>query len=203
MRLTSRQRRVRYASRRVMTLLAVAIVAAGLIVADRYGAFGSKTARDMETYDGRSFRVARVVDGDTLDIDAPGGRHATRVRLWGVDTPETVKPNTPVQHFGPEAGAFTEQMTKGKTVTLKLELRNTRDKYGRLLAYVILPDGDMLNRLIVERGYGYADPRYPHAYMTEFKRLQRTAINARAGLWKDVRHEDLPYYWRDSLKLPT
>jgi micrococcal nuclease len=71
-----------------------------------------------------------------------------------------------------------------------------------LLAYVFLPDGRMLNSVLVAEGYGYADPRYEHRYKASFARLQRQAMEARAGLWKDVRNEDLPYYYRESLKLP-
>jgi len=193
---------MRYVGRKLLTAVAAAAVVAVLVLADRHGLFGTAPRTDVEKYHLKRFRVCRVVDGDTLDVDAPDGPHSlTRVRLWGVDTPETVKENTAVQHFGPRASRFTKAAAGDKTVTLQLEPRNTRDRYGRLLAYVILPDGQMLNRVLVAEGYGYADPRFEHRCKSEFARLQRHAMKARAGLWRDVRREDLPYYYRDRLKL--
>ncbi|MCJ7545010.1 MAG: thermonuclease family protein [Phycisphaerae bacterium] len=185
-----------------MPLVGAALLAAA-VMADRAGLFGKAPPADVAKYHLKSFRVVRVIDGDTLDIDCPDGSHPhTRVRLWGVDTPETVKPESPVEHFGPQASEFTRSAPAGKEVTLELESRQTRDKYGRLLAYVFLGDGRMLNRQLVAEGYGYADPRYEHRYGDEFARLQRHAMRERLGLWAGVRREDLPYYYRDTLKLP-
>jgi micrococcal nuclease len=199
---TAGRRRLRYAGRRTVQALMVAAVLAGLVLADRAGLFSRAPLPDVEKYHAKSFPVVRVVDGDTLDIDCPDGPYAhTRVRLWGVDTPETVKENTPVRYFGPEASAFTKRTAGGQVVTLELAKRQTRDKYNRLLAYVFLPDGRMLNRLLVQEGYGYADPRYDHRYKDEFERLQRRAMHDRLGLWKDARDEDLPYYYQGKLKL--
>lgn len=201
--LTAAQRRLRYAGRRFLVWTIAIAAVAGMVLADRTGVFGRAPVPDPVKYDGNSFMVVRVVDGDTLDLDAPDGRRpTTRVRLWGVDTPETVKPNTPVQHFGPEASAFATRAALGKRVRLELDLRQPRDKYKRLLAYVFLPDGRMLNRTLIEEGYGYADPRFDHRLRSEFVRLQRAAMKARRGLWKSVRRADLPYYYRD-LKLPA
>jgi micrococcal nuclease len=183
--------------------LVVAAVLAGLVLADRAGLFNLAPTPDFKKYNAKSFPVVHVVDGDTLDVDCPDGPYAhTRVRLWGVDTPETVKPDTPVQYFGPEASAFTKHMALDHVVMLRLEKRQTRDKYNRLLAYVFLPDGQMLNRLLVQEGYGYADPRYDHVLKTAFEYTQRDAMQRKVGLWKDVRDEDLPYYYQGKLKLP-
>jgi micrococcal nuclease len=175
---------------------------AAAIAADRCGLLGARPPRDEDKYGGKVFRVCHVADGDTLDVDVPDrDGQATRVRLWGVDTPETVKPNTPVQHFGPEASRFARQTVAGEDVRLDLVSGNTRDRHGRLLAYVTLADGRMLNRMIVAEGYGYADPRYEHPLADEFRRLQRQAMEAGRGLWADVTQGDLPYYYQ-SLKLP-
>jgi len=196
-------RRARYAARRVAWAAVTCLVVAALVLADRAGLFGRAPTPDVEKYHLKSFTVVNVVDGDTIDLDCPDGDWPhTRVRLWGVDTPETVKPDTPREHFGHEASEFTKAATLGQTVTLELESRQTRDKYNRLLAYVFLPDARMLNRMLVETGYGYADPRYDHRYKDEFARLQRMAMKAGAGLWKDVRQQDLPYYYQGALKLP-
>ena len=72
--------------------------------------------------------------------------HVETVRLIGVDTPETVHPQKPVEYFGKEASAFTKRMAEGKTVRLEDDPQCTnRDRYGRLLRYVYLPDGKLLN----------------------------------------------------------
>lgn len=202
--LSPARRRLGRLSRRVaLTLLGAALLAV-LALADRVGVFGKAPPADAAKYHLKSFAVVRVIDGDTLDIDCPDGLNPhTRIRLWGVDTPETLKPESPVEHFGPEASRFTHDLAAGKTVTLELEPRETRDKYDRLLAYVFLEDGRMLNRLLVQEGYGYADPRFEHRHKDEFARLQRHAMRQRLGLWADIRNEDLPYYYRDALKLPA
>ena len=195
---------MRQAIGKVARVIALLVIIAGLVLADRLGVFGRAPKGDAAKYHEKTFHVTHVVDGDTLDVDLPDGAYPrTRVRLWGVDTPETVKANTPVQHFGPEAGAFTRRMTLHQPVRLELVGRETRDKHGRLLAYVFLPDGQMLNRLLVEQGYAYADPRYDHPHKAEFARLQRKALKAGLGLWAEVRQDDLPYYYRTRLKLPT
>ena len=189
-------------------LIAVAAIAA-VVIDDRSGLF-DRTVTDSGTiagdrlrYDGKAFRCSRVIDGDTFDLDIPDGPHATtRVRLWGVDTPELAHDDRPADHFGPEAAAYTRSLVEGRTVTLQLEPDgNTRGRHGRLLAFVILPDGRMLNRLLVETGHAYADPRYQHHLTDEFHTLQSHAHEARQGLWKDIRPADLPTYWRGTIKI--
>src|SRR3954452_9580050 len=93
-----------------------------------------------------------VVDGDTIDVDIRG--HRERVRLIGIDTPETKKPNTPVQCYGPEATKFTKSLLP-KDVALHLERDVVaRDDFGRMLAYVYLPiDGEFVNLPIIRQGY--------------------------------------------------
>lgn len=200
--MSDRRRRLHYAWRKALYLAATAAVVALLIAADRLGLLGAKPPSDFDKYHQRTFLVVNVVDGDTLDVDWPDGRWPhTRIRLLGVDTPETVKPDTPPQHFGPEAGRFTRNACLGKQVRVELAPVRNRDTYGRLLGYVVLPDERMLNRLLVARGYGYADPRFDHPHKREFLSLQRDARKKRIGLWQDVRRADLPYYYSD-LKLP-
>ena len=192
-RLSQNQRRLRYSARKALLAAAVVLVVGLLIAADRLGVFGHTPVPDAQKYQGRTCRVVRVIDGDTLDVDVPDGRSGhTRVRLWGVDTPETVKPNSPVQHFGPEASAFTKRQAGGKEVRLELYGARTRGDFGRLLAYVVLPDGRMLNRALIEQGFGYADPRFDHPLRAEFQRLQNATQAARRGLWKNLRRSDLP-----------
>jgi micrococcal nuclease len=119
----------------------------------------------------------RVIDGDTIELD--GGE---RVRLIGVDTPETVDPRRPVQYFGKEASAFTRRMAQGKQVRLEFG-DESRDRYGRTLAYVYLADGTFLNAEIIRQGYGHAYTRFPFRYQEEFLALERQARAQGRGLW--------------------
>jgi micrococcal nuclease len=126
--------------------------------------------------------VLRVVDGDTLKVDL-GGRVET-VRLIGVDTPETVHPRKPVEYFGKEASAFTRRMADRRVVRLEADPQNrNRDKYHRLLRYVFLPDGKLLNAEIIAQGYGHAYTRFPFSRMEEFRALEREARETNRGLW--------------------
>jgi len=196
---------VRYTVQRLRWAIVALILASALMGADHLGLFGHRpeaATGDYERYHDREFRVVHVVDGDTLDVDAPDrDKPSTRVRLWGVDTPETRHPAKSVQHYGREATDFTRTACDQQTVRLGLVAGKTRDRYGRLLAYVTLPDGRMLNRELVRLGYGYADPRYRHPHQEQFELLQAEALAARRGLWQDVRNADLPYYYRDELVL--
>ena len=120
---------------------------------------------------GEARKVERVVDGDTLVLD--GGE---RVRLIGVDTPETVHPNKPVERFGKEASAFTQRMVEGRNVFLEFDQETaTKDRYGRTLAYVRMEDGRLLNEEIIRQGYGHAYTRFPFSKMEEFREAERAA----------------------------
>ena len=153
-------------------------------------------ASDFEKYHAKTFTVAGVVDGDTIDIDIPDGEYnRTRIRLWGIDTPETKKPNTPVAYFGPEAADFTKKLALGKQVTVYLDEGNrTRGYYGRLLAYVQLPDRRFLNKVLVSEGFAYADLRFDHSYYHGYQKLEASARSGKKGLWKDVTREQLPQW---------
>jgi len=195
--------------KRVGKLLAVAVVAlAAMVAGDKLGVFGSKPTPDWDAYDGKTFLVTRVVDGDTMVLDCPddvNGKPTTRVRLWGVDTPETVKPNAPVEWYGPEASAFTKNMAEGRRVRIVLESgRKPRDTYDRLLAWVYLEDGSLLNAELISRGYGYADPRFDHHLKRDFADRQAQAMRDRKGLWQNgTPPKDLPdYYGEGRHKLP-
>ncbi len=126
--------------------------------------------------------VLRVVDGDTLQIRI-GGR-TEKVRLIGVDTPESVDPRRPVQPFGKEAAEFTRRLAGGKGVTMRGEPGAPgRDRYNRLLRYVYLPDGTLLNAEIIRQGYGHAYVRQPFSRLEEFRTYERQAREKGLGLW--------------------
>lgn len=124
------------------------------------------------------YKVKRVIDGDTLLLI-----NGERVRLIGVNTPETKHPQKPVEYFGKEAHLFTKQMVEGKEARFEFE-RQKRDRYGRLLAYVYLSDETFLNAEIIKQGYGFAYTRFPFKYMEEFRRYEREARENRKGLWR-------------------
>lgn len=121
--------------------------------------------------------VSKVIDGDTLLL-----ANGEKVRLIGVDTPETKHPQKPVQWFGKEAYLFTKTMVEMKQVSLEFDWQK-RDKYGRLLAYVYLADGTFLNAEIIRQGYGFAYTKYPFKYLEEFRMYEKEARESRKGLW--------------------
>jgi len=203
--MSRRRRRLRYAFRKAAGLSVTIVVIVLLVLADRLGLFGQPAPDDFEIYHDKSFSVVTILDGDTLDVamaDQRTGRPHTRIRFWGVDTPELAKEDRPVQHYALQASEFTRRLCLDKPVRLELLPQRTRDKYDRLLAYVYLPDGRMLNRRLVAEGFAYADPRFEHPYQSEFRRLQRQTKDAHRGLWKNLEPTDLPYYYRDKLQLP-
>lgn len=123
--------------------------------------------------------VTRVVDGDTVDI-SPSVKGFSRVRLIGMDTPET---HFGTQPYGPEASEFTKRHLEGKDVTLELDVQK-RDPYGRLLAYVHLPDGRMFNEILVQEGYAQVATFPPNVrHVERFKEAQRYARENERGLW--------------------
>ncbi len=155
-------------------------------------------AADIQKYHQKTFTVIYVVDGDTLDIDIPDGKYdKTRIRLWGVDTPETKSEKYGVMYFGPQAAEFTTKVTLGKQVTVYLDSARTRGKYGRLLAYVKLADGEFLNEVLITEGYGYADLRFSHSFYNKYKQLQASAHRNKKGLWKNVTQDQLPEWLQE------
>ena len=133
--------------------------------------------------DGANATVVRVVDGDTVQVDIDGQRE--KLRLIGIDTPETVKPDTPVQCYGPEASAFTNQLLpEGTAVRVERDVE-ARDDYGRLLGYVYrADDGLFVNLEIVAQGYASLLTFPPNvAHVDEFVAAARAAERANLGLW--------------------
>ncbi len=132
--------------------------------------------------------VERVIDGDTIKVLLRG--QDVTVRLIGIDTPETVKPGSPVDCFGPEASEFAQQMLDGQSVTLEFDAgQGATDKYGRALAYVWLelPGGGLsLFNLNAVAG-GYANERQygatPYAWRPEFAAAQESAQHGDLGMW--------------------
>ena len=133
-----------------------------------------------------SARVTHVVDGDTIDVRMADGDEET-VRYIGIDTPETVKPDTPVQCGGPEAHAVNERLVGDRTVTLRFGAER-RDVYGRLLAYVYLRRAGakplFVNAELVRRGLARTLTIPPNdSFADLFARLAAAAGAAGRGLW--------------------
>jgi|SRR5215218_1480544 len=125
-------------------------------------------------------RVVRVVDGDTIVVSVDG--HDEYVRYIGVDTPETVKPDTPVQCYGPKASDENHQLVEGRTVRLVFD-REQRDDYGRLLAYVYA-GRRFVNGALIRGGYARTLAIAPNtSHAGQLNRLAKRAAMAGRGLW--------------------
>jgi len=134
-----------------------------------------------------SARVVRVIDGDTIEVTIDGAEED--VRYIGVDTPETVKPGSPVECYGPQASAANHRLVEGRTVRLVFDAER-RDVYDRLLAYVYTETrgqpgkGRFVNAALVRQGYARTleiAPNTEHA--PQLSRLQAQAGRAGRGLW--------------------
>ena len=126
---------------------------------------------------GEIVKVARVIDGDTIEIE--GGE---RVRYIGIDTPETIDPRKIVQCFGVEASKKNKEFMEGKTVRLEKDITD-RDKYKRLLRYVWLGD-TLVNLALVQDGFARSYSYPPDIkYQDKFVAAERQARKVKLGLW--------------------
>ena len=139
---------------------------------------GCLTKAPSPPADARQVKITRVVDGDTFEV-----QDRTKVRLIGMNTPESVDPRKPVQAYAKEASAYTQTLLEGKDVLLQ-EGQTPKDRYGRTLAWVWLPDGRFVNALLVQEGYAqvytFADnPDHADLLLA----CQREARDGNRGLW--------------------
>ncbi|MEO8364398.1 MAG: thermonuclease family protein [Ilumatobacteraceae bacterium] len=131
--------------------------------------------------------VVDVIDGDTVDLTIAG--HRKRVRLIGIDTPETKHPEKPVQCFGPQATRFTESLlADGTEVRIERDVE-ARDTYDRLLVYLFrTSDNLFVNLQIVQQGFARVLTIEPNTtYMGEFVTAARDARDNNRGLWQECR----------------
>lgn len=159
------------------------LVLAGTVAAVA-GISGRGSGTPGEAASGASLeaRVVRVVDGDTVKVATPSGTDT--VRYIGIDTPESVKPNTPVQCFAKAASHRNAQLVAGQPVRLVVGVE-PRDRYGRLLAYVYRrTDGRFVNAALVAEGYARTLTFPPNdRFAQRFGALAATARAAGRGLW--------------------
>ncbi len=128
------------------------------------------------------YSVSEFYDGDTIAVNMDGSKE--KIRMIGVDTPETHDPRKPVECFGLRAAEFTKTLIGNNSVRLEADPTNTnRDRYDRLLRYVYLPDGRLVNAEIIKQGYGFAYVGFPFEKMDEFKTYENTAKDNNVGLW--------------------
>jgi micrococcal nuclease len=131
--------------------------------------------------------VVEVIDGDTVDLSIAG--HRQRVRLIGIDTPETKHPSKPVQCYGPEATKFTESLlAHGTEVRIERDAE-ARDTYDRLLVYLYrTSDNTFINLELVLQGFAHVLTIEPNiAYMDKFVAASRDAQSNNRGLWQACR----------------
>lgn len=180
-----RQRRFRL----VAIAVALALLAGSAIWSHR------TTPPDPAPLDGQTVTVDRVVDGDTLIVSGSGFVNE-RLRLLGIDAPEVAHPDFDHDaHFGPEAKRYLTQRLAGKTVTLKFDATEKRDRFGRLLGYVYLGDSDCINVDLVRDGMAYADRRFKTMLAGTLEQNENNARTKGIGLWKGLKPRDMPE-WR-------
>src|SRR3989344_147378 len=125
-------------------------------------------------------KVVKVVDGDTVDVNIEG--KTTRVRLIGINSPESVDPRKPVECFGIEASNKAKELLTGRFVKLESDdSQDSIDRYGRILRYVYLEDGTFFNQEMVELGFANEYTyQTPYKHQQEFKEAEADAkINKR------------------------
>lgn len=153
------------------------IVAAAALLARPWEGSGGSPDRGPATV---TAYVVRAIDGDTIEVQLDG--HREDVRYIGVDTPETVKPGTPVQCFGERASRFDKRLVTHRRVRLVIGVE-PRDVYGRLLAYVYL-GRKFVNAVMVRRGLARTLEIPPNIRFAErFARLEDAAARTGRGLW--------------------
>ncbi len=137
---------------------------------------------DTQASDDTLYRVIRVVDGDTVKVDINGGES---VRVIGIDTPETVDPDEPIECGGPEASAAAERLLDGQEVALEFdESQGRRDRYGRMLAYIEIPGSGDFGETMIRQGHA-KEYTYASAYERQaaYRAAEDQAEQSGQGLW--------------------
>lgn len=138
-----------------------------------------QTPQQKEPY----FEVTKIIDGDTIEVKI--NTQTEKIRMIGVDTPETLDPRKPVQCFGNEASAKTKELLLNKKVRLEIDTtQSDRDKYQRLLRYIYRDDGLFINKWLIQNGYAHEYTyNIPYKFQQEFKTAEKYARENSLGLW--------------------
>lgn len=163
--------------------LLIAVLSMVVYVGQQFGWWAKAQDVAVENQPGQ-YSVTRFSDGDTIIVDMNGKEET--IRLIGADTPETKDPRKAVQCYGPAASAFTKNIitAQGKKVRLAGDAKSSnRDRYNRLLRYVYLPDGTLLNQKLIRDGYAFYYPYFPFTKSQEFDAAQTAARAENKGIW--------------------
>jgi micrococcal nuclease len=140
-------------------------------------------SQPSESEGAQIYKVVHVVDGDTLDVDIDGRK--TRIRVIGIDTPETVDPRKTVQCFGVEASNKAKQTLSNQFVTIESDpTQDDKDRYGRLLRYITLSDGTDYGFFMISNGYAH-EYTYHISYekQSDYRQAESDARDNNRGLW--------------------
>lgn len=165
--------------KRTVSLVISLIIAVAGLYASRHP---QQTAQMVSNIPAGSYKVTEFVDGDTIAVDMNG--KSEKIRLIGVDTPETHDPRKSVECFGLAAAAYTKQLIGDRPVRLEADsLSTNRDRYDRLLRYVYTSDNKLVEAEIIKNGYGFAYTSFPFTKLDEFREYEKQAREQNKGLW--------------------
>ena len=166
----------------IISLIALTAIIVGAATIAPHLRVPLSSLQEQITVEPGFYKVSYVSDGDTFTVKMDGTEE--KVRLIGVDTPETVKPNSPSECYGKAASDFTKHTLTGQTVRLEADpVNQNRDRYNRLLRYAYLQDGSLFNATLIRQGYAFAYLSFPFTKADEFRQLQTDARKAGVGVW--------------------
>lgn len=173
------KRQLNQLTRRLITSLVVVLVLAIVTLVNQH--YPGLTGRAEPLAPG-FYPVHEFIDGDTVAVDMNGETEI--IRFIGVNTPEIHHPELPVQCFGHAAADFTQNLIGSQPVRLEADpINSNRDRYDRLLRYVYLPDGTLVNQKLVEEGYGFAYTAFEFSKASDFTAAETAAKTSNRGLW--------------------
>lgn len=177
------QLNIRTLGSRVFVCVAGVVASGVLVSCAQAGTSPTISGPSGESVREGPYRVVRVVDGDTFTIKL--GSQTTKVRVIGIDTPESVDPRRPVQCFGKEASARASALLSGKNVWLEVDPnQDTRDRFGRLLRFVWIDNTSDFGLTMIRDGFAL-EYTYdlPYRYQAQYRSAQVAAKETDAGLW--------------------
>lgn len=171
--------RRKVSNRKLINLMLSLIVA---LIGYYLAQYPQEAAKFAGTVPAGSYQVTEFVDGDTITVDMNG--KTEKIRMIGVDTPETNDPRKSVECFGKAASEYTKQLIGDKPVRLEADsLSTNRDRYNRLLRYVYTSDGKLVEAEVIKNGYGFAYTSFPFSKLEEFRAYELEARTQKRGLW--------------------
>lgn len=174
--------------KKILFLLLVLPILSGCVIKDNLSVISALAKEAVVTFNAEDdyFYVTKVVDGDTIDVNING--MIERVRLIGIDSPESVAPGRAIECFGLESSKGAEKILKNQLVRLEADsTQDNRDKYGRLLRYVTTKSGTAYGLEAIKQGLAFEYTfKNAYKYQKQFKAAQLEAQNNKSGLWSDL-----------------